>query len=438
MLVMKFGGSSLANGERIREVAEIIKKYLDKKPIVVLSAMGKTTDNLLEAGQLALKGSASVSKVAELHYDTIKELGLNPVPEVNGLLTELEELLTSITLIKELVPRTNDYLVSFGERLSVRIMEAYLKSQGIDSKHHDAFDIGFVSDSNFMNAELLEETPKKIRKSLQDVRYLPIVTGFLAKDKEGNITTLGRGGSDLTASVLAASLNAEEVIYWKDVDGILTTDPRIVKNAQPVSQVSFPEAAELAYFGAKVLHPRSIKPACDAGIPVRLKNSYNIDHPGTMVVNNLDEDRHIVRAITCKRNVTMIDICSTRMLGAFGFLERVFQIFSQYKISVDLIATSEVSITLTLDSAHDYDAIKEILGEIATIRITEGKASVSLVGDVHRSSEMMEKVFTTLKSADVNVLMLSQGASRRNISFVVEDDQAEECVKLLHKAFFEE
>ena len=260
MIVMKFGGSSVANADRIKHVASIIKAYKEKRPAVVLSAMGDTTDHLLEAADQAVLGNVDVKGVAKLHEETAAILGVE-IETINDLLDELKQLLTGISMLKELSKRTRDYLVSFGERMSVRMMAAYLNKEGIPAKAYDAWDIGFISDSNFMAAELLDEVWTNIPKYLSSYaegtdNCIPIVTGFIAKDEKGNITTLGRGGSDLSATMIGAAMKAEEVQTWKDVDGILTTDPRVCKDAKPVPEVTYEEAQELAMFGAQVLHPR--------------------------------------------------------------------------------------------------------------------------------------------------------------------------------------
>ena len=443
MIVMKFGGSSLADAARLRHVAEIVKTQLYRKPALVLSAMGDTTDHLIEAGNLALQhGKIETKSVKNLHILTAKNLKLSIQKEIGSLLDELNRLLSGIALIRELTPRTRDYLVSFGERLSVRIAAAYFHSLGINAKAFDSFDLGFVSNSNYTQAELLKESwdliPEKILPMVKS-GVMPVVTGFIAKDEKGSITTLGRGGSDLSATMIAAACKAEEVQVWKDVDGILTADPRIVKNAQPVQNVTYEEAAELAYFGAQVLHPRAMQPCMKTGTPVLVKNSYNIEAPGTRIEqpSSTAKKSPPVRAITSRLNVTLVDIVSTRMIGQHGFLAEVFSIFARNGASVDMVATSEVSVSLTIDAAHDLGELKKELSKIASVEIKTGKAIVSIIGNVKRSSEILARAFRICQFIGITVQMISQGASKVNISFIVNDTEAAEVVKALHIDFFD-
>jgi len=443
MIVMKFGGSSVANADRIRHVAEIVKNRLDRKPVLILSAMGDTTDHLLEAGDLALKmGIVSAEKIEELHLNTIKEMDLGDaaLKSIRPLLEELRKLLTGISLIRELTGKTKDYLVSFGERLSVRIAAAYFVSLGMNARAIDAWDGGFLSDSNFTHAELKAESWKLIPAKLcgpAEEGLLQLVTGFLAKDEAGNITTLGRGGSDLSATMIAAACGAEEVQVWKDVDGILTADPRIVPNARPVEIVSYEAASELAYFGAQVLHPRAMQPCIKTGTPVLVKNSYNPDAKGTRIVPSITGKINAIQAITFRKSITLVDIVSSRMLGQFGFLAEVFSCFAKHGISVDMLATSEVSISVTVDAVYDLGPLKEELSRIANVEIKTGKAIVTIIADVRRSSEILARSFRTCELLGVPVQMVSQGASKVNISFIVDDKEAPEVVKALHVDFFE-
>ncbi|MDR1836297.1 MAG: aspartate kinase [Treponema sp.] len=444
MIVMKFGGSSVADASRMRHVADIVKTQLARKPALVLSAMGDTTDHLLEAGDAALKnGKVETDHIKKPHLTTLKNLKLPIQKEIKVLLDELTRLLSGIALLRELTPRTKDYLVSFGERLSVRIAAAFLRTAGMNARAFDAWELGFLSNSNYGQAELEKESWDLIQqKVLQQIKgnVLPVVTGFIAKDKCGSITTLGRGGSDLSATMIAASCRAEEVQVWKDVDGILTADPRIVKNARPVHNVTYEEAAELAYFGAQVLHPRAMQPCIKTGTPVLVKNSYNVEAPGTRIepAAGAVKKGPPVRAITSRLNVTLVDIVSTRMLGQYGFLAEVFSVFAKYNISVDMVATSEVSVSLTLDTGWDIAEVKKELSKIASVEIKTGRAIVSIIGNVKRSSEILARAFRICQLVGVPVQMVSQGASKVNICFIVNDTEAVEVVKALHLDFMEE
>ena len=440
MVVMKFGGSSVADAERIRHVASIIKAYKDEKPVVVLSAMGDTTDHLLEAANTAVEGKVDISRVEKLHRETAEKLGIK-IEAIESLLKELTQLLTGLSMLKELTKRTRDYLVSFGERMSVRMMAAYLENQGIPAKFYDAWDIGMTSDSNFMAAELLDEVWQTIPEHLNGYKdgkttEIPIVTGFIAKDKKGNITTLGRGGSDLTATMIGSAMKAKEIQTWKDVDGILTADPRVVKDARPVPEVTYEEAAELAYFGAQVLHPRSMMPCLKSGVPVRVKNSYNIDSPGSIIVENHSGQVPKVTAITSVKNVTLIDINSTRMLGSAGFLAHVFNNFLKWGISVDVIATSEVSVSLTVNGKIDLTGLLQDLDHVADVEIQRNKSIVTIICDADHSSSILASGFGAVAKAGINVQMISQGASKVNITVICDDEETNLVVNTLHSAFF--
>lgn len=440
MIVMKFGGSSVANAERIKNVASIIQNFADKRPVVVLSAMGDTTDHLLDAADLAVKGKVDIEKVEKLHFDTAKELGID-VPAVKELLDELKTLLTGISMLHELTKRTRDYLVSFGERLSVRMMAAYLQKQGTSAKFYDAWDIGMISDSNYMNAELLDEVWENIPKALNDYKNgkqneIPIVTGFIAKDKKGVITTLGRGGSDLSATMIGSAMHADEIQTWKDVDGILTADPRVVKDARLVPEVTYEEAQELAMFGSQVLHPRSMVPCRKTGTTVRVKNSYNIKSAGTVIVEKHTKETPRVTAITSVKNVNLIDIQSNNMYGACGFLAHVFNQFLKWNVSVDVIATSEVSVSLTVNGKSDLGGLIEDLQKASDVTVKKDKAIVTIICDAAHSSSILADAFAVLNQNNINVQMISQGASKVNISLLVDNSQANDVVKILHEALF--
>jgi len=311
---------------------------------------------------------------------------------------------------------------------------------GIKALPVDAWDAGFLTNSNFTAAEMLPECWDLIPARLcapAENGILQIVTGFIAKDKDGKITTLGRGGSDFSIAMIAAACRAEEAQFWKDVDGIMSADPRIVKKAKPVETLSYEAASELAYFGAQVLHPRAMQPCMKTGTPVVVKNSYNPDAPGTRIVHTSTGKHSPLVAITSRKSETLVDIVSLRMLGQYGFLAEVFSCFAKHKISIDMVATSQISVSLTLDTHNDLAAVTEELSKIASVDIHKGKAIVTIVGDVRRSSEILARTFRICELLGVTVQMVSQGASKVNISFIVNDDETEAVVKSLHEEFFE-
>ncbi|XP_002992028.2 aspartokinase 2, chloroplastic [Selaginella moellendorffii] len=456
--VMKFGGSSVSSAARMKEVATLVQSFPGERPVLVLSAMGKTTNNLLAAGEKALHCGVPMtcyieefSVIKDLHVRTAKELGIDQAV-FSDLFEELGMLLTGIALMKELTPRTQDNLVSFGERLSTRVFAAYLNKIGVKARQYDAFEAGFITTDEFRNAEILEATYPAVAKRLHEDwrrdQAVPVFTGFLGKgEKTGAITTLGRGGSDLTATVIGKALGLREVQVWKDVDGVLTCDPNVHSLAVPVPCLTFDEATELAYFGAQVLHPQSMRPAREANIPVRVKNSYNPHVPGTLITKKRDMSETLLTSIVLKRNITMLDIVSTRMLGQVGFLAKVFSTFEELGISVDVVATSEVSISLTLDPIKiwsrdliqtELDNMVTKLRKIAKVKLLQKRSIISLIGNVERSSLVLKKVFSVFEELGVKVQMISQGASKVNISLIVNDSEAERCVRELHSAFFEQ
>ncbi|GJM97255.1 hypothetical protein PR202_ga14168 [Eleusine coracana subsp. coracana] len=489
-VVMKFGGSSLASAERMREVTDLILSFPDETPVVVLSAMGKTTNNLLLAGEKAVSCGApkaceipELSVIKELHLRTIDELGLDTSivsgrssprgQQSEGIQIETDSIADSLILTgaqlnvnlsdivsslakgsrerrKEGVPFSGGGSVRSSSPLVARWAPEGREIAG-SCRPYDAFDIGFITTDDFTNADILEVTYPTVAKRLNgdwmDDPAIPIVTGFLGKGcKSCAVTTLGRGGSDLTATTIGKSLGLREIQVWKDVDGVLTCDPNIYANAIPVPYLTFDEAAELAYFGAQVLHPQSMRPAREGGIPVRVKNSYNRHAPGTVITKSRDMSKSILTSIVLKSNVTMLDIVSTRMLGQYGFLAKVFSIFEDLGISVDCVATSEVSISLTLDPSklwsreliqQELDHVIEELEKIAVVHLLQKRSIISLIGNVQRSSLILEKAFNVLRRNGVNVQMISQGASKVNISLVVNDSEAKQCVQALHSAFFE-
>jgi len=426
MLVLKFGGTSLANAERVRNAHQIVKQRGGKNPVVVCSAVSGITNKLI-----ALSSEGSVEEIIPIHDKIISELGL-PV----GLLLPLyQELRAAVErLRKEQSKESLDVVQSFGERFSVRIMEAYFKSQGEQAKAYDAFDVGMLTDDRFGAANPLKEHADQIKKHLNRLDHIAIVTGYIGKTKDGRVTTLSRGGSDFTASLIGAALDAEEIQIWTDVNGMLSTDPKVVPSAKTIDSISFQEAAELATFGAKVMHPKSIQPALDKNIPVRVLNTYNPSNTGTIIVAESREKGRI-KGIAARKGVTLVNVRSTRMLEADGYLARLFDIFARHRKSVDLIATSEVSVSLTVDSDEGLDRIIKDLNHIANVRAERNKAIVCVVGEgIREDVTLPGKVFSLISTKGIPVDMISVGASLINVSFVVDEAEADAAVRVLHEA----
>jgi len=395
--------------------------------------------------------------IKELHRETADKLAVDDLTrdEMESLLTQLTQLLVGISIMQDLTPRAKDSLVSFGERLSTRLFASFLRQQGIPATQYDAPDLGIITNDNFTNADVdYEATYPAIQQSLSKLisggdAEIAIVTGFLGRGKgTGAITTLGRGGSDLTCTLIGAALGLSEVQVWKDVDGVLTSDPRIVDGARPVEKLTFEEATELAFFGATVLHPLAMQPASECeSMGVRVKNSYNRKASGTLITSSRDMSNALVTSIVLKQHVTLVDIVSTRMLGQIGFLARVFEIFYKEGLSVDVVATSEVSVSLTLDPAKtlwerdliddELEALMKAFTGVAKTSYRRGMSILSLICNVKRTSEILERVFRVLGRDNVNVQMMSQGASKTNISLIVQDSEATHALRALHKEFFD-
>lgn len=433
MIVMKFGGTSVGSAERIKVVAEIVRSRLEKGPIVVVSAVSKMTDLLIELAKEGKKDT--LKKIKDKHIEILNGLGLDQ----KLLIKDFEEIekLNEKSKGKELSAKTLDEFQSYGERMSSKIVAAYLTKDGMQSKAYNSFDIGFVTDDNFGEAEILDITYQNIEHEVIEMKDIPVITGFLAKTEDGIITTLGRGGSDYTAAIVGAAINASAIEIWTDVDGIMTMDPRVVKEAKSIEKVSFAEASELAYFGAKVLHPKTIQPAVKKDIPVWVLNTHNITHKGTEIVSKAVISDNIIKAISFKKGVSLVNVCSTRMLGAYGFLARLFDIFYKYKKSVDVIATSEVSVSMTLSDPKNLDEVIKELGFIGTVTVKKNKSIICVVGEGSRDSHgIVGRIFSIVGKNKINVEMISQGASEINTTFVVDDSDAEKAVKALHKEFF--
>ncbi len=296
--------------------------------------------------------------------------------------------------------------------------------------------MGMITNPDFGNAEPLDHAPEMIDKCVCGMDHVPVVTGFIGKTTAGEITTLSRGGSDYTASIIAAACNAKEVQIWTDVDGVMSADPRVVKEAKTIKKLSFNEASELAVFGARVLHPKSLIPALEKNIPVRVLNTYNPDSEGTIVVMKSEKSDSVIKAIACKKGISLVNVTSTRMLNACGYLARVFDIFRDYQKSVDMIATSEVSISMTLNEPGNMEGIIKDLEGIADVKTEDNKAIICVVGEgMNHELGIAGRIFTALGKTGKNIEMISQGASEINIGLVVDEENADNVVRALHEEF---
>lgn len=436
MIIMKFGGTSVGSSARIVGLTEIVKKRLHEHPVIVVSALGGTTDSLLELAQTAAKGNPTnklLDKILYRHYEVIEGLGIKKeiiLEEVE----QLKNLIIGVSLLQDLTPRIMDNIMSFGERMSARIVSSYMLSTGLQAKAYDAFDIGMITTSEFGNADVLEESYTAIKERLSNLQNIPVITGFIGKDKEGYITTLGRGGSDYTATIIGAAVHANDIEIWTDVDGIMTADPRIVKNAKSIDVISLDEASELAFLGAKVLHPRTILPAIKKNIPVRILNTFNPSHKGTTISDERPK-RGRVASITYKKNITVINISTPRMFEVHGFLKKVFEIFDRNDISVDMVSTSEINVSVTIDGDQKTGKLEAELSKLAEIEIKRDRAIVSLVGhNISNVPNALSIIFSALNNIPIE--MISSSMSEINQSFVVKDEYADGAIRKLHAAFF--
>ena len=450
MIVMKFGGTSVGSAERIKALGELVRARQSRRPVVVVSALSGVTDLLIKGARLALARDPERDTIAEAlvkrHREVVDVLFPNGavrdrlMAHVEGVLKDLSSFYTGVYHLEELTPRTLDAVSAMGERISCEIVAAAMDGAGIRAQALDARSVLLTDDTFGRAAPLMDETGARVREQvlpLVQQGIVPVFGGFIGSTRQGVTTTLGRGGSDWSAAIFGSLLPAEEIQIWTDVDGIMTVDPRIVPGAKVLPEVSFEEAAELAYFGAKVLHPATIKPAVERGIPVFVLNTMNPPAPGTRIASRKDEAAPgEPRALAFKKGITVILVSQPRMLMAHGFTAKVFEVFARHRTSVDLIATSEVSISLTVDNTDTLAAVKADLAELGEVRVFQNMAIVSVVGrGFNRRAGLAGRIFQAI--SDVNINMISFGASDVNISFVVDAADAEKCVKSLHREFFE-
>ena len=438
MIVMKFGGSSVESASAIDRVASIVESRLSRRPVVVVSAMGKTTNRLLALADTAVAGGReeALRLLGELEQFHLTEGGsLGGV--IEGHFAELAELVKGLAILGELTPRSIDAISAFGERLSSLVVAEAFRRQGLDAIHQDSREYIVTDDRHTQAAPLYKESYERLWAKLAPLseKHVIVMGGFIGSTLSGVTSTLGRGGSDFSASIIGAGIGAEEIQIWTDVDGMLTCDPRILPGGHRIKTISFGEAAELAYFGAKVLHPSTVLPAVEKEIPVLILNSRRPEVEGTRIVARAVPCANPIKAIACKQNITTVHVRSTRMLMAHGFLRRIFEVFDHHETSVDMVTTSEISVSLTIDNTAHLDAILGELGRIAEVGVERDQAIISLVGDsVGTTSGIAGRVFQSLNGT--NIRMISQGASLLNLSFVVAGCDLRAAVAALHSEFF--
>src|SRR4051794_2834525 len=447
MIVMKFGGTSVESAVAIERVASIVKARVDRKPVVVVSAMGKTTNKLLAIAQSAINGKRD-DYITQLHdlrdFHSREARQVVPLAEraeldrtLDDHFQELTELVKGLAVLGELTPRSIDAISSYGERLSSYIVTLAFRHFGMKAEHIDARDVIVTDKRHTQAAPNLPETYARLARTIPPLAAHSVVVmgGFIAATDAGVTSTLGRGGSDFTAAIVGAGLEAEEIQIWTDVDGMLTADPTILPIGHRVKTISFAEAAELAYFGAKVLHPATVVPAIEKNIPVMILNSRRPELPGTHITAHVVHCENAVKSIACKRKITTVNIHSTRMLMAHGFLRRIFEVFDRNETPVDMVATSEVSVSLTIDNTSNIDLILGELRQFAEVTIEHEGVIVCLVGEnIRHTPGVARRVFNSLDG--INIRMISQGASLLNISFVIAESDLVRAVGALHDEFF--
>jgi aspartate kinase len=453
LVVMKFGGTSVEDPAAIARTASIVagRVAAGKKPVVIVSAMARVTDQLLRCAACSAQGDrtgalAISSRLRARHRDTAAALVKDAKAAaalscwIDQKFDQLDEVLRGLAAILELTPRISDLIVSYGERLSSRMIAAAFTEHGISAAHVDARDV-VITDSQFQKAVPIDAIVEK--RCAEKVHPLvtegkvPVIGGFIGSNESGITTTLGRGGSDFTGALIGGAMHADAIEIWTDVDGIMTTDPRVCPDALRVKVISFEEAAELAYFGAKVLHPATILPAVKKNIPVLVLNSRNPGNEGTRIISLAPHCKSPFKSIAVKKKLSIIDVVASRMLMTHGYLKEIFTIFDKYQTPVDMVSTSEVSVSLTVDSNDRLPLIAAELSKLADVKYEGKKALVCMVGeDIRGQNGMAAQVFSAIRH--INVRMISQGASEINMSFMIEEDDADEAVRSLHAAFFQD
>jgi aspartate kinase len=450
MIVMKFGGTSVESADAIERVAKIVASRSKKLPVVVVSAMAKVTDQLVSMGHQAAAGDCaealeSLEALRQRHHQTAGELlgtrrAATLAPKLEARFAELENFLRGLAAVRELTPRGSDFLLSFGELLSSLIVADAFVVRGLNAAWVDSREC-LVTDATHTRAvPQMEPTRARCKRKIGPLvakKRIPLLGGFIAATVDGVPTTLGRGGSDYSAAILGAALDADSIEIWTDVEGMMTTDPRLCPQARTIQQISFNEAAELAYFGAKVLHPATLLPAIHKNIPVYVLNSRNLKSTGTEITAQAPPSKDTFRAITAKTGISIVNVVASRGIMVHGFLRSVFEALDRHSTSVDIVAISEVSMSFTMETKRLPKALLAELEEIADVTCDDQQAIICLVGEnIHGKPGIAASVFNTVAESDVNIRMISQGASEINISFVVQETDVPKAVRHLHDHFF--
>lgn len=449
MIVCKFGGTSVGDAEAILRSGGIVKERLDRQPIVVVSALGGATNVLLALAEQSARGQLigalrAVENLRERHMKTAEQLlgntadGVDVADDLSGMFDELASLAEALSVLGHVTPRSLDTVAAYGEQLSSIMCAAAFRAIGVPAEHVDARKV-MITDDQFTRAEpqsdVIAERSRDLLLPIVKAGKVPLLGGYIGSSMKGGITTtLGRGGSDYSASLIGSALKVDAIEIWTDVDGMLTADPRVVKAAHTIDQVGFEEASELASFGAKVLHPYTIAPAVRIGIPVWVLNSKNPGGKGTLIT--FDAPRRPVTAIAGKSAVTVVKVRSPRMLLTEGFLRELFAVFERHRTSVDVVATSEVSVSVTVDDASHLEELVSELQRLGDVAIERHRGIVALVGaTMSESSEAMSRALRAIGGTRLHMLSLS--ATGINLTMVVEGEEVNPLMQRLHAEFFE-
>src|SRR5438552_7909037 len=452
MIVIKFGGTSVGDAQRVANAIDIVAERREKKPIVVVSALAGVTNDLVAASEAARQCDIDrvneiIAAVRQRHEDVAMRLVQQKfdffesfIKQLDKHIDQIHTILRGIALLGEITARAKDKVLGIGEKLSSVLFAYSMMMRALPGEHVDSEEV-VITDGRFGEASpLMDDTRDAARRVLLPLierNLIPVMGGFIGRTRDGATTTLGRGGSDYSAAVIGAAAGADEIQIWTDVDGMMTADPRLIPGARVIDRISYVEAAELAWFGAKVLHPKTIAPAVAQKIPVRVLNTHNVASPGTLITEEGNtSDTAGPRAVAVKRGITVVHMTSNKMLGAHGFLARLFAIFEELEISVDLITTSEVSVSVTIDEKHNLRQLTERLRPVADVEVRENQCIVAIVGrNLMRDSIVGARIFEAMRGIPMS--MFSLGASGLNLSIVVDDSDADRAVRAVHAALFE-